>query len=430
MNRFLIVCGLLMATVLLWGSGFAQPVIPEDVPSNVPSEVKEQIQGLYSPDTVKRGEAARALGLMGGKAAPAVPFLVGMLGDNATLTWLYNLAPITPGQAASEALVKIGQPSRESLSAAIKDKNPWVRQRAAWALAEMKDPRAGEVLIAGLKADPPELRSEAAAELGRIKYTQAVEPLIAALKDPNDVVRISVTFALGEIADRRANGPLLATLRDDPVWEVQEAASAALVNIRLPDETVGPLTEALGAKGFTGGSLYRLYAVETLGELRDPRAVQPLIAAVLRDRDPRVREAAALALGKIKDPRAVDALMAALQEDFPGCRIRAANSLGEIKEPRSIETLCTSLKRDIDPDVRRNAAIALRKIGDAGAVPALIDALKDKEWTVRKEAARSLGEIKDNRAMEPLKAAATGDENGEVRKAAQIALEEVTGPVR
>jgi HEAT repeat protein len=44
-------------------------------------------------------------------------------------------------------------------------------------------------------------------------------------------------------------------------------------------------------------------------------------------------------------------------------------------------------------DVRNSAAEALGEIGDATAVPALVEALKDGAYSVRKSVARALGKI-------------------------------------
>jgi HEAT repeat protein len=127
----------------------------------------------------------------------------------------------------------------------------------------------------------------------------------------------------------------------------------------------------------------RQAAAEVLGKIGDPRAVEPLIAA-LKDAEWRVRAAAAYALGKIKDPRAVEPLIAALKNES---RAAAAYALGEIKDPRAVEPLIAALK---DKDVRASAAEALGKIGDPRAVEPLIDALQDKEWFVRRTAAEAL----------------------------------------
>jgi len=64
-------------------SVYAQPNIPkEKIPKNIPSDVRNEIEKLYSSDPVDRAYAAIDLGNMGKKATPAVPFLIGMLHDN------------------------------------------------------------------------------------------------------------------------------------------------------------------------------------------------------------------------------------------------------------------------------------------------------------------------------------------------------------
>jgi HEAT repeat protein len=54
----------------------------------------------------------------------------------------------------------------------------------------------------------------------------------------------------------------------------------------------------------------------------------------------------------------------------------------------------------------------------------LIRALKDEDPSVRKEAARALGEIKSKKAVEPLIQALT-DNNCQVRLAAEYALRKI-----
>ena len=67
-------------------------------------------------------------------------------------------------------------------------------------------------------------------------------------------------------------------------------------------------------------------AARALGEIKDPRAVEPLSAA-LKDENEYVRKAAAYALGEIKDPRAVEPLIAALKDEELHVRWAAAEAL-------------------------------------------------------------------------------------------------------
>jgi HEAT repeat protein len=78
---------------------------------------------------------------------------------------------------------------------------------------------------------------------------------------------------------------------------------------------------------------------------------------------------------------------------------------------------------DKDADVRASAALALGRIGDARAVPLLIDVFKyqDPDNWVRQNAAEALGAIGDARAVAPL-IAALGEGSLGVRKAAARGL--------
>ncbi|MDX2037990.1 MAG: HEAT repeat domain-containing protein [Isosphaeraceae bacterium] len=79
--------------------------------------------------------------------------------------------------------------------------------------------------------------------------------------------------------------------------------------------------------------------------------------------------------------------------------------------------------------VRRDGAIALGRMGDSRAVPALIDRLKnDHDKNVRQASAWALGEIRDPRAVEPLERAAALDRREEVRTVAAKAYHKVLEP--
>jgi hypothetical protein len=70
-------------------------------------------------------------------------------------------------------------------------------------------------------------------------------------------------------------------------------------------------------------------------------------------------------------------------------RQAAAGALGQIRDARAVEPLVTALK-DQDDAVRQAAAAALGKIGDARTVEPLMAALKDKNSSVQEVAAKEL----------------------------------------
>jgi len=87
-------------------------------------------------------------------------------------------------------------------------------------------------------------------------------------------------------------------------------------------------------------------------------------------------------------------------------RREAAITLGEMGDERCVEPLCNAL-RDGDWQVREVAIDALGQIGSP-AVEMLIKLLRD--WDVRKYAIMALGKIRDERVLDPLMAQLRNDE--------------------
>jgi hypothetical protein len=118
--------------------------------------------------------------------------------------------------------------------------------------------------------------------------------------------------------------------------------------------------------------------------------------------------------GRIDNVKDLESLIQLLKDDDMGVRCEAVDALGDIGDPRAVEPLIIVLKEgylkgptkeqyDSDPEVRSRAADALAKIGDSRAVESLINALKDDDEEVRADVAEALGVIGDNRAIEALK---------------------------
>lgn len=112
-------------------------------------------------------------------------------------------------------------------------------------------------------------------------------------------------------------------------------------------------------------------AAAALGEVGDPRAVEPLIAC-LRDPSEAVCDVAGWALGEIGDARAVEPLIAALADKDPLLRSAVATALGKLGDPRAVEPLVLALRDRGDDNgnggawVRQTAAQALMDMCRSG----------------------------------------------------------------
>lgn len=417
---------LVLAAVSAWGSlGQAQPTIPKrQIPSDIPAEVRQRIEGLYSADPRQRATAARRLVGKPEDVAPAIPFLIAMLHDEAVLhdeAELMRLSlissigtvfsyPNTPGEQAAETLARIGRrapkPVVDALIPPLKDKDWTVRANAVRALGEMlremgreereiaKAGRALEPLIVALDEQHAKLREYAAVVLGQLANPRAVEPLIATLEeDESGAVRKAAAAALGAVTDPRPVGPLIAVL-ENPVElvEVRTNAAEALGSIGGL-QAVGSLTKALKDKDWR----IRSAALRVADLIRDFRVLRPLLIDALQDEHWRVRVRAALAsaaLGKLKDPAALKLLTIALHDKQPNVRAAATGSLAELNDLGAVVPLIVALREDQNSYVRWHAARALEQLADPRAVGPLTAALKDENELVRTSARRALEKIK------------------------------------
>lgn len=210
------------------------------------------------------------------------------------------------------------------------------------------------------------------------------------------------------LADRKDYPRLIRALRHRNL-AVQWQASSALAG--LGTEGMDHLLSALN----TRNKDIRLGVIEALGEIRDPRAVEPLID-LLRDRDNEVRWEAALALGELADPLALDPLAATLRDPDRYVRYGAAVALekmGWSPENPADRAFLVAGKQDWDALVGlgRDAVTAL-------AIPA-----EDADRTVRLMAVRTLGRIGDKRAI-PVIYRALRDPDDQVRWEAVLASRE------
>jgi HEAT repeat protein len=163
--------------------------------------------------------------------------------------------------------------------------------------------------------------------------------LIRSLQDPDASVRARTARLLGENREPQAVTALTELLMDDPDMGVRGQAAAALGQIGAAE----PLIRALHAPD----AQLRQIVTQALGQVRDPRAVGPLIGA-LRDSHGEVRQQVAFVLAKI-GPAAVAPLIDALRHPDPFIRWNVARVLGSIGDPRALPELDRLAREDNAP---------------------------------------------------------------------------------
>jgi HEAT repeat protein/tetratricopeptide (TPR) repeat protein len=279
----------------------------------------------------------------------------------------------------------------------------------------------GVFQIDGVRSKVEHLIDKCRVELQKIRGELVREPTpmernIKELLKSNVIGRIEAAEALGEIGDSRAIWSLSVAFKDRDIG-VRIAVVEALGKIGEP--ALDRLTIIFQS---SHGRVLEV-VIEVLGKIGEP-AIKPLL--LLLNNDARSRPITSVkAFVKIGQP-AVIPLINNLKHRIPKGRWGSAKSLGEIGDPRAVEPLIQALN-DSNIGVRIAVVEALGKIGSPRAIVPLIDAIRDEVYQVRVSVVEALGEIGDPRALEPLSHALT-DEVYQVRVSVVEALGEIGGP--
>lgn len=269
-----------------------------------------------------------------------------------------------------------------------------------------------------IKSKNRDTRYRAVEKLGNAGRAKAVMTLVSLLQDSDHAIRNQAAEALGKIGDMRAVEPLIVALQHAD-YSLRETSARALGKIgdaraiepliaALQDSNYyvrGQAAEALEALSYQPADETQ-QAILYVAKKRwwkaielGAVAVKPLVVA-LKGSDTYVRREAAEALGKIGDARAVESLIAVLGRSDNEVQTKAAEALGNIGDARAIEPLIVALQVH-HHDVAREAEMALKKFAEAATEP-LITALDNSSFDARHKAVRLLGQIGDTRAVGPL----------------------------
>jgi HEAT repeat protein len=321
------------------------------------------------------------------------------------------------------------------------------------------------------------VRYNAINTLARINDPAAIPPLIEAFHDANPNNRFFALQAVQQKRDPRLIGPLLAVM-EDPNGGHDKVHAAQILRNFPASGIVTPMIAALRDPN----EYIRSAAAQTLALVKDPRAIEPLIAAiptlkserwlnddmnsaqlalvaigapsvqpllaVLQAPDANLRRRAAKTLAVLKDRRAVEPIASLLSAPDQTVRREAAFDLADFHDPRAIDPLlalaqpgahetrevcltnnCSATKTvpDTDRKIDYDAFYALARSNDPRAIDFLLEQLTSNAPNVRTTAVRALGESNSSQAVDPL-ITLLNDGNKDVRRDAVTSLGKIHDP--
>ncbi|MFX0206135.1 MAG: HEAT repeat domain-containing protein [Candidatus Hodarchaeota archaeon] len=251
-----------------------------------------------------------------------------------------------------------------------------------------------QTLVHALDSRSYKVKMEAINALRAIDGYDVKPFLRKALYDNNINVRNSAAIALGKIKDSMAV-PILVEI-------------GSYINSEYHEEAIETLM-ALGEKAIQP-ELLKLFAMDDpsinqtissiLTKLSQEEFVEFLIVA-LSNKDPTIRQFAALLLKNCRELKAIEALNKALYDDNVNVQLNAIYSLGETGTNNAVLCLCEVLGEHSRQSIQIKSA-AVKALGGNQtfmAVMGLHAALRHCEKNVRLAALDSLGEIGNENAL-------------------------------
>jgi HEAT repeat protein len=289
---------------------------------------------------------------------------------------------------------------------------------------------------------------QALAEVRKVQGDRkAAVPYLVEILKQAPKARAQAALALGEFGDPGAVKALIDaidyTSRDRDVLDANRYLADALGALRAK-EAVPALTRLVGSPD----GYVQVAAVDALGRIGDPAAIDTLVAVATGAPEAFTAKKALLALGRIGDPRAAPAVMKMLFEERPGVSFfpEAAFAASQIGKPMAGPLLAVLEGKDaalsswakekgvVQGALYAKSAQLLGDVAGAEAVPALlaklgyVDADPGVQMYVRVLAAESLGRLRAREAAKALADAAARERDPNVRDRYCDALARIGDP--
>ena len=257
------------------------------------------------------------------------------------------------------AVWDIDEPTQMWLQSAAHGVTPTARIRAIDALSKKDEDRVRYTLVAILTDESADraFRLFAAASLQKMQQPSARDALLTCFRKLQDHrVRAAAVDAIGSYRSNDVASLLTALADNDPSLRVQEAATNGLAN-QTPTDSIIAVLLANAAKP-AWRDMLRVASVRALATLGEERGIEPAMKLAAYGQPYRSRPRAADALGRLGallpiEQRAAirEFLINLLVDPIENVQYSAARSLGDLGDEKAI----SALKRFADGTGPKNA---------------------------------------------------------------------------
>ncbi len=253
-------------------------------------------------------------------------------------------------------------------------------------------------------------------------FKAAARPhIIQLLQSKSEEIRRQAILCLGQIGNPDDSSAIQPHLKDE-YWPARIAAAETLGTLG-DNSVVTSLTEALE----DDDEDLAMAAIISLGKIGDDRAVPGLISTLQRE-SWSLKFQAIRIIGEMRVNRAFIDLIKLLDEDTLDLKNHIIRSLARTTHPRCYEELKKRFDREKDAESRLAYIEALAELGNPEIVPEIIRlAQPETSWDERRVAIRALGTLKAVTAKTVL-IQALKDKDPVISRDALAALESILPP--
>ncbi|NWF76381.1 MAG: HEAT repeat domain-containing protein [Nitrospirae bacterium] len=252
-------------------------------------------------------------------------------------------------------------------------------------------------------------------EIRRIIGENAIDYIIPHTKSNKYEVKASAILLLGLMKDNRAYNALLEISQEENfVDDVKRAF--VFIGKESPESLL---------KLFETDNIYQKRIMCEIASCIASPVYYPILEELLKNEDGHIRSIAATGLSKIGDPKAMEPIKKLLNDPYEDVQEAAVEALSRFRTWLSVIDYI-NLLRDRNPTLRKNAALILGKIDAKEAIPALEFALKDSDVRVRKACVEAFSLLKTKDSVKSLILALT-DEDPQIRISSALNLGSIGG---
>lgn len=284
-------------------------------------------------------------------------------------------------------------------------------------------------VIRHLRNPEPRARLNAVKVLREARHPEAIVPMAALVNDPLDPIQLEaiaaeLSFFLIDDVPARRRLGFIEVRNRGTAATAFELGRLAAWPRPAPRELVAALLQAVDDEN----PRVRVEAMYAAGVVARPplapEAEQQLVKA-LDHYDPAIRAAAARVAGRLEAKATFGPLMKAVGDSSPDVRHAAMRSLGLLRDDRAVTALTEQFAFYGKGEGAWSALDALARIAHASSVPLFTTRLADRDPNLRRAAAEGLGRAGQQSAIEQLEAGAGTDSSAAVRAAMLYALQKL-----